>query len=161
MLIDDSGEWWIGSEPGDISTFLVEYTQIEEAYPSTTFRPVQCPCGCNRFRLLRVVDMTRRTCLGCAASRFIARFSKAIHWEAAVQEETPEPYRCVGCAGEVANVTVGFAGYPEDPQLDSVKWFYVGVRCAGCGILGSFNGGKVGRGPTAEVIKQVTGELES
>ena len=53
--------------------------------------------------------------------------------EEAVEEEEPEPYYCVNCDCEDANVRVGFAGYSEDKKLDAVKWFYVGVRCARCG----------------------------
>jgi hypothetical protein len=83
-------------------------------------------------------------------------------WQEATHEETPEPFCCVGCEGDRANVCVGFAGYPEAPHLPAgpVKWFYVGIRCCACGLLGSFNDGKVGRYPAEEVYPEVTGEAD-
>jgi hypothetical protein len=78
-------------------------------------------------------------------------------WVEAVEEDGIERYRCIGCGGEEANVGVGFAGYPENPEVDGVKWFYVGVRCVGCGILGCFNEGKVGWGPAVDVYHKVAG----
>jgi hypothetical protein len=76
-------------------------------------------------------------------------------WEESEAEEGAEPYSCVDCASQEANVLVGFARYDEAPELDAVKWFYVGVRCAHCGILGCFNDGKIGRSPAADVYKSV------
>jgi hypothetical protein len=58
------------------------------------------------------------------------------------------------CGSKQANVAVGFAGYDEDPKLDAVKWFYVGLRCARCGVLCCFNDGKVGRGPAKLVSRR-------
>ena len=83
-------------------------------------------------------------------------------WEEAIREEKPESFCCVGCKGDEANVYVGFAGYPEAPDLParSVKWFYVGIRCFTCGILSSFNNGKVGRSPAEKVYLEVTGEAD-
>jgi hypothetical protein len=94
---------------------------------------------------------------------YISRGKAALAaWEEAIHEEKPEPYCCVGCKGTEANVYVGFAGYPEKPQLPAgpVKWFYLGNRCCSCGILGSFNNGKVGRYPAEEVYPEVTGESD-
>jgi hypothetical protein len=159
MAIDESGEWWIGSEASDIETYLAEYTAAEEAYPATVFHPVACPCGSDRFRLVRAGSITQRTCPSCGQVRYICRDGQPIHWEEATEEETPEPYSCISCDGDVADVCLGFAGYPEAPELDAVKWFYVGVRCHQCGVLGCFNSGKVGRGPkAAAVFSQVAGE---
>jgi hypothetical protein len=61
----------------------------------------------------------------------------------------------VECEAQEANVMVGFALYDEHPDIDGVKWFYVGVRCADRGILGCFNDGKIGRCPAAEVYKSI------
>jgi hypothetical protein len=86
----------------------------------------------------------------------------AAAWQEAIHEEKPEPFRCVGCKGRQANICVGFAGYPESPNLHTaVKWFYVGIRCCKCGILRVFNDGKVGRLPAEEVYPEVTGEAEA
>ncbi len=157
MAIDDSGEWWTGSEASDLQPYLTEYTATEEAYPATAFFPVSCPCGSERFQLVRAGSITQRTCPSCGQVCYICRDGDPIHWEEVAEQEDPEPYTCMGCREDTANVCLGFAGY-EESQVDAVKWFYVGVRCSGCGILGCFNSGKVGRGPmSAEVFARVAG----
>jgi hypothetical protein len=163
MAIDDSGRWWTATEPSDIPIYLAEYTQFECAYPATEFRQVRCGCGSERFRLVRAREVTRRTCADCGQVGYISRGKVALAaWEEAIHEEKPESYRCVGCTGTEANVYVGFAGIPEKPQRPAgpVKWFYIGNRCCNCGILGSFNNGKVGRSPAEEVYLEVTGEAD-
>ena len=54
----------------------------------------------------------------------------------------------------VVNVGVGFAGYEGRPDLDAVKWAYVGVRCIKCGALEFVNDSKVAWGPAAEVYEK-------
>ena len=162
MAINDDGEWWTGSVPADILDYLQQYTHHHAAYPATAFRLVKCHCGSKRFKLERAWDITRRTCAACRAVRYICRNlgprSGIAAWQEARHEETPEEYVCVGCGGKAVNVGVGFAGYAENPEIDAIKWFYVGARCARCGILGTFNDGKVGRGPAKRTQREVTGE---
>lgn len=152
MAIDDSGKWWIGSEAADIEPYLVAYTQSEGAYPITAYRAVSCSCGSDRFLLERAREVTRRICAACGYSGFICRETE--DWEEAEAEESVETYLCVECGSPAAQIGVGFAGY-EPLDLDAVKWFFVGVRCAECGILGCFNDGKIGRGPAALVYESI------
>ena len=163
MAIDDSREWWTGTEPSDIPVYVAEVTRSQYAYPATEFRAIRCGCGSEQFRLLRAREMTQRTCAGCGQVRYTSRGKVVLAaWREATREEKPGPFRCVGCKGRRANVCVGFAGYPEAPGLGAaVKWFYVGIRCCKCGILRVFNDGKVGRLPADEVYPEVTGEAEA
>jgi ferredoxin-like protein FixX len=159
MAIDDSGEWWTGTSRYDIEHYLAASTQAEEVYAATVFHAVICSCSSNLFLLARAGDLTRRTCVHCGQVRYICRDGDLTHWEEAVRENELHSYRCIGCEGNVANISLGFAGYVENPELDAVKWFYVGVRCCECGILGCFNDGKIGRGPmNASLFSQVAGE---
>jgi hypothetical protein len=143
-----------------LAEFLAQYTAAEEAYPATAFLPLTCPCGSDHFRLARAGSSTQRTCSRCGAVRTIARFGDSAGWEEAVQYgEGEESFYCTGCGADKASVCLGFAGYPEAPGVDAVKWFYVGVRCCVCGRDECFNDGKVGRGPMAEaVFREVAGE---
>jgi len=152
VAIDDSGDWWIGSEAGDIWPYLRAYTESEAAYRATAYRAVRCACGGDRFRVERTRDIVRRECVACGARQFTCR--SAEDWDEAIEDEGAEEHLCVECGGNEVNIGVGFAGYPESPDLDAVKWFYVGVRCTSCGVLGCFGDGKVGRGPAAEVFEQ-------
>ena len=152
MAIDDSGEWWVGSEAADIETYLAAYTQSEGAYSTTAYRVIICSCGSDRFSLERASEVTRRRCAACGCSGYICR--QAEDWEEAEVEEEVEPYLCVHCGCQEANIGVGFTGY-EPLEFDAVKWFFVGVRCADCGILGCFNDGKVGWGPADQVYESI------
>ncbi|MBL8799098.1 MAG: HNH endonuclease, partial [Planctomycetia bacterium] len=121
---------------GTLAQYLARYTAEEQAYPATAFYPVACACSSDRFTLDRAGTVTRRTCIGCEQVRFIDRFGTGDGWLEAVEDqegEDEDAYFCAACAGDQAHVCLGFAGYPEAPELDAVKWFYVGVRCAACG----------------------------
>jgi hypothetical protein len=152
VAIDDSGEAWHGDDPADVAAYLAEYTASEEAYPATAFRAIRCPCRSIKFRVERAGEVTRRLCPSCKRSKFICRAAE--DWAEAVAEEEVERYRCTGCESTQANVTVGFAGYPESPELDAVKWFYIGLRCVRCGELCCYNNGKVARGPARQMYRQ-------
>jgi hypothetical protein len=157
MAIDSSGDFWVGSEPGDMKEYLAALTWSNDGYyPVKAFRLVKCPCGSIRFKLERAMSLTRRTCTACRASRFICLDADRGRdaWEEAEEEEGAESFSCAKCRGEDANIGVGFAKY-DDPDVDGVKWIYVGVRCADCGILGCFNDSKVGRTPSAPVYDSV------
>ena len=74
-------------------------------------------------------------------------------------QEGEDKYFCEECMGETAHLCLGFAGYPEAPNLDAVKWFYLGARCCECGLDECFNDGKVGRGPMSEkVFREIAGQ---
>lgn len=153
MAIDNSGDWWIGTLPEDIPTFLTAFIDEDGGYAPTAFKPVTCRCSSDRFFLERSATVTRRVCAACGQINFICR--NVEDWEEAVAGDDVEPFACIECPCKIANVNVGFAGYDENPEIDGVKWFYVGVRCAECGILGCFNDGKVGWGPATEVYNSV------
>jgi hypothetical protein len=152
-----------------LADFLVEYTAADQAYPATAFHPLICSCGCNRFRLARAWSSIQRTCASCGAVRYIDREGTSDGWDEAVGEgESPEPFQCSECGFTEAQVCLGFAGYEKhpccvgksEPSPDAVLWYYVGVRCCGCLLDGVFGGGKVGRGPMAEVVfREVAGDL--
>lgn len=143
-----------------LAEYLTRYTTTEQAYAATAFHSVVCACGGVRFTLDRAGAVTRRTCAACGEVRYIDRFGTGDGWlEAVEDQESEDAYFCEECMGETALVCLGFAGYPEAPGLDAVKWYYVGVRCSECARDECFNDGKVGRGPMAEALfRQVSGE---
>jgi hypothetical protein len=165
MAIDESGEWWIGSDAADIKEYLDALTTFGSGYRVTAFWSVICPCGSDRFCLVKSRATTQRTCAKCEQVRYIVRFGNELGWK----EDEADLYTCVGCRGRVVNVCLGFADYaghpgykdrPGHPLPDAVLWFFVGVRCVTCGILACFNDGKVGRGPMAKsTFREIAGEL--
>ena len=113
MAIDKSGKWWVGSEPADLQEYLTAYTDSQCAYAATSYRPVVCSCGSERFLLDRAGSVTRRTCPACGQFKMVCR--KVEDWEESEAEEGVEPYSCIDCASHEANVMVGFANYDDAP----------------------------------------------
>jgi hypothetical protein len=153
LAIDKSGTWWVGSDTSDIESYLIAFTEPPDGgYSVAAYRAIRCKCGGDPFILERALDIARRSCPSCGAESYTCR--SAGDWEEAADEEKPETFECVECKCAQANIGVGFAPYQGSPELDAVKWFYVGVRCVDCGVLGCFADGKVGWGPAAEVYRQ-------
>ena len=152
MAIDKSGTWWVGSDASDIESYLIAFTESPDGgHPVAGYRAIRCKCGGESFLLERVLDIARRRCPSCGAESFTCR-SADDREEAA--EDHSEAFEGVECKCEHTNMCGDFASYDGSPELDSVKWFYVGVRCADCGVLGCFADGKVGGGPATEVSRQ-------
>jgi len=146
MTIDTSGKWWVGTSPDDIREYLVALTK--DSYLVNEFRLARCDCGVKAFRL-EADDgegAARRTCVSCGKEHFICDSQEC--WA----DAEPEPWRCIECGSEEANVGVGFSLYADG---ENVRWLYVGVRCARCGILGSFADWKVGYGPSLQLMDRV------
>ena len=127
MAIDDSDEWGRLQIRGVSEPYLRAYTESEGRYPVSFFRGIRCDRGSDRFRLERAGSIVRRQYAACRSRSFTCRAAE--DWEEPA-EEGSEPYSRAECGGEQAYVGIGFAAYEEAPQLDAVKWFYVGVRCA-------------------------------
>jgi hypothetical protein len=146
MAIDKSGQWWVGSDADDLKEYLEAYSS--NSYPIDHFRLGCCKCGCFDFKL-HASDrdgVALRTCVKCGQAHLICDSQE--FWE----EAHPEQWCCTECESEICNVGVGFSLY-EDHQ--DIRWLYVGVRCAQCGVLGCFAGWKVGYGPSLQLMDQV------
>src|SRR5436305_1754979 len=109
-------------EPRDIPEFLAEFTDPTGrggGYRATAFWPVGCSCRCTCFRLVRARTITQRTCMQCGQVRYISRFGDGCGWDEAVEDSGAEPFTCgYECDGsEGAEVCLGFAGYPNNPEL--------------------------------------------
>lgn len=145
MTIDKSGTWWIGSAPEDIEGFLQAYA--EDGYKVDAFRLARCACGSDRFK----VDAddnegaARRTCATCRKRHFVC--DSAETWD----DAEPEAWKCIECKSKHANVGCGFSLHDDG----EVRWIYLGVRCAECGILGCFAGWKINYGPSTHLLDQV------
>lgn len=145
MAIDTSGEWWIGSSPDDLHEYLSALTA--DSYRIDKFRLARCGCGGVAFHLEADPDegAARRTCASCHKEHLICDSEE--YWE----DADPAAWECMECASNQTNVGVGFALY-DDRQ--GIRWIYLGVRCARCGILGCFADWKVG-GSSLQMMEQV------
>lgn len=104
MAIDKSGNWWLGSDAGDLAEYLAALTEV--GYLATEFRIAQCGCGLNVFSLAIDADegAATRICVGCGQTHFICDSQE--YWE----DASPKKWKCVGkCKSRTANICVGFA----------------------------------------------------
>ena len=125
MAIDNSGQWWIGTEAADIQEYLEAYSS--EGYPVQEFRLSKCQCGSPAFRLNCDEDecVANRICIQCSEAHYIGDSDE--YWA----EADPEAWECVECGADRANIGLGFA-LRENQEI---KWVYIGTRCDSCGLL--------------------------
>ena len=91
--------------------------------------------------------------LGTTGVAGLSTMSAAMHGAHAPRVDTMLPNtvnKCYACHP-------GFRNKPDASLPDAVLWFFVGIRCSACGLLGCFNDGKVGWGPAEEVYRRLPG----
>jgi hypothetical protein len=146
MPVDKTGKWWTGDQPSDVREYLEAYSS--EGYKVDEFRQSKCQCGSEHFLLWADDDegCAKRQCESCKRQHFICDSEE--FWE----DVKPTQWKCIECKPriKVCNVGVGFSLY-EDGEI---RWLYVGVRCATCGVLGSFAGWKIAYAPSRQLIDQ-------
>src|SRR4051812_12436437 len=145
MGIDQSGKWWVGTNPQDIKKYLEAYSA--EGYPTSEFRQFKCECGSEVFELWADDEegCAKRICTSCGQQRFICESEE--YW----QDALPEQWKCIECGSTGANVGVGFSLYDGG----EIRWLYIGERCSNCGVLGCFAGWKVGYSPSKQLLVAV------
>ena len=148
MTIDTSDKWWVGDDPEDIHAYLEALTEDEESYAIDAFRLARCECGGVAFRVEADPNegTARRTCGTCDKVHFICDSEE--YWN----ESDPQEWQCLECGADRTNVGVGFSLYDDG---DDVRWLYVGIRCAQCGVLGCYLDWKIGYGPSLHLMERV------
>jgi len=147
VTIDRSGTWWVGSEAQDLESYLRALVDAEDGYPVEAFRLARCKCGSELFELKLDRDQTaaQRTCLACGSQHFVCDSEEV--WEG----DLVETCTCIECRSTQANLGCGFA-LREDGE---VRWIYLGVRCATCGILGCYADWQIRDGDSTHLMEQV------
>ena len=129
MTIDTSGEWWHGTEPKDVAAYLRAFSA--DSYPVSQVNLLSCSCGAQARHLWadETEGVAKVACPECKAEEYLR--DSADFWG----EAQPEAWSCLECGSEVCDVGVGLSFYR---MSQDVRWVYVGVRCAACGLLGCF-----------------------
>lgn len=126
MAIDESGEWWRGTEFADIVTYL---KALEPGgYPVDRVIEARCACGGRSFRLNlnRDDELAQTECAECGVVTFVADSEE--HWDPAEVER-------LVCSCESGLYEVGLGLCIRNNEW--VRWGSLGARCVACGILGS------------------------
>ena len=143
-MIDTSKEFWTGSDPADIDTYLRVYTQD----PTLEIKPVLCSiCGCTELRLVGDQDegAVQAVCMQCGAKKLL--LDSAEYWK----EVSHRTLRCPLCKGKGFNARVGLSRR-ENGQ---VRWVWIGDRCTQCQVLGSPFDWRIDYEPTDEMEKNI------
>lgn len=144
MTIDKSGQWWKGTEAGDLDAYLGEYAA--GGYPPDRFARPVCDCGKTGFRI-DVDDeagFVRRACEGCGRKVVMLDGSDV------ADEASPEECACP-CGAEVFELSVSFAHRSDG----SLNWVAVGGRCRSCGTLGCYADWKIDYEPSDHLYAKV------
>ena len=149
MTIDSSGEFWRGTEGGDIEAYLRALTA--DGHRVDEVRRSLCGCGGARHRLEADAEegCVRRACADCGAARFIA------DGEEVAEDAELAPVDCPDCGGEVFDVSVGHSLRKAAPGAPAeTHWVSVGLRCVGCGLLGCIADWGVDDDPARPLIER-------
>ncbi|MBL9025016.1 MAG: hypothetical protein JNL21_22660 [Myxococcales bacterium] len=146
-MIDTSGRWWKGSDPGDIAEYLKLLIQQDAAETPHKYRSVLCACGGEVFnvRFDRSEGFSERRCTACGSTVHMLDSAESL------KDARPKKWRCQGCRGTQCNLGVWFSMV----DADTVRWVYIGSRCTQCGTLGCYVDWKVMYGPSRDLLDAV------
>lgn len=137
-MIDTAPKYWTGDSAEDIDEYLRLYSEDN----NIDVKPVVCTaCGKDVFELRvdRNEDAVQVKCIECGAKKILLDCEDV--WE----DAKPKLGKCSVCrTSKHYNVRVGFSRR----ENGSVKWVYIGNRCANCGTLGSYLDWKIDYEPT-------------
>ncbi|MBI2390099.1 MAG: hypothetical protein HYV09_10975 [Deltaproteobacteria bacterium] len=130
MTIDESDEFWKGTEFPDVVAYLVALEP--GGYQIDRVIEARCECGGTSFHVNvdRDDELAQTQCVHCGAKTFVA--DSEDHWDASVIERQTCP-----CGGQVFEVGLGLCIREDKVDGDWVRWGSVGSRCLACGILAS------------------------
>jgi hypothetical protein len=145
MALRRRGEYWYGDGPKDVWKYFVRRDgDCDE--PVRHWKQAVCKCGHTGFAVVLLFEddpddpderaqpqLATRTCVQCGAAHDLL-VSEDME---GLKEEMEYSQECVCfCDGEeyeVIGVTAPRKGSPE-----SAQWFFLGLRCVGCGCLGCY-----------------------
>jgi hypothetical protein len=144
MALHQKGKYWYGDGPADVWAYFVQWTRDTPFVDVVThWKQAICSCGHPVFNLFVDEDsqIADRVCAECDAVHRILYDPTDFTGDPEVDQRNqqqaearnPPEFLCI-CGldeFEVYGVTSPFSDRPG-----SAKWFYLGVRCVGCGCLG-------------------------
>ena len=144
MALRQEGDYWYGDDPADVWDYFVQWTRGKPFVDEVT-RWKQAVCGCGHLVFHLFIDEEEQTadrvCAECGAEHRILYDPEDVTGDPAIDEHLrreaeecdPAEFLCL-CGLDEFEVFGVTAPFPDRPR--SAKWFYLGVRCVGCGCLG-------------------------
>ena len=146
MALKKRGKYRYGDSQADIRVELLRYSKTND-YLAHHFADATCQCGSKLFRLALDDDAGAaiRTCAGCKTEHPIGDSAEFL--EEAELDECACP-----CGGEEFEITVGVSLYEDS---EDVRWFYLGCRCAKCGLTAVYGDWKNEFNGSQELLSRV------
>lgn len=128
------GKYWYGKTQADLREELLRYSE-KNGYPIDHFADAVCKCGGRVFTLDLddIQGVAGRICSACGDEHLMA------DGEEYVEDAELERRECI-CEKDLFEITAGVHVYrgPKEVLTEEVRWFYVGCRCANCGLVGCY-----------------------
>ena len=148
MAIDKSQEYWHGNCAEDTVEYLNEYSE-NKVDKTVLIKCIQCGEITFTFKIDVYEGAIEVICTDCKKKRLLLDSEE--YWE----DCDPEKAKCLECKNNQFNLVVGFVYRKSEDIKGSVKWVYVGNRCAKCGLLGSYGDWEITYAPTDEMEQNV------
>jgi hypothetical protein len=144
MPLRQQGDYWYGDGPADVWEYFVQLTRGKPFVDEVThWKQARCSCGHLVFNLFvdEESQIADRVCAECGAEHRILNDPEDVTGNPELDENIrrqaeecdPAEFLCI-CELDEFEVLGVTAPFPDRPG--SAKWFYLGVRCVGCGCLG-------------------------
>jgi hypothetical protein len=140
VVIDKSGEWWVGNDAGDLDEYLKSFKAGGYDVHEVAQVDRCTKCEANDGFQLRVDDeegFAERKCAACG--------NRHLMLDSADQAEsaTPGDAACP-CGHEVFDAGVGISNRKDG----EIRWVSIGLRCRNDGVLGCYVDWKIDYSPT-------------
>jgi hypothetical protein len=121
--------YWYGDNYADIQAELIRYSTLN-GYIIHHFSDINCACSAKVFCLALddTVGAAIRSCVSCHCEHPIGDSNKYL--KDAALEECACP-----CGNEQFEMSAGVSVYDDS---EDVRWFYLGCRCAKCGLIACY-----------------------
>jgi hypothetical protein len=151
MTITHRSGYSYGTSVQDLKDEVQRYAR-ENAFEVSEFKHHACSCGCQTFRVDsdEKVNVAERICAGCGDAKKIG--------ERASLDISPKmtPNICF-CDSSSFNVVSGLSRYPNSTRA---RWYYIGLLCTSCGMIGVYVDHRVLSGSVHEIESRVEFQSE-
>lgn len=130
MTLREAGGNDLGDDHSDLRLSMAAWSE-QHGYPINRFADVECSCGSKVFQFANdeEVGAAMRVCVKCKAEHVMCDGEEYLE-----DDEELEMSACF-CEGTEFEGTVGVNLYADS---NDVRWFYLGMRCVKCSVLGVY-----------------------
>jgi hypothetical protein len=139
MALRKNGQYWYGDGPNDVWEYFVAWTK-DSGEPVKHWKQAVCRCKNKVFQVDfdEEPQYLERYCTKC--ERDVVMFADEfadVPDDPDEEEPNPDLLECI-CGKDHFEVIGVTAPFTTDPDDNSARTFYLGLRCVACGCLGCY-----------------------